>query len=572
MPNYEGIAFKVIISKNFDGVVFKTVMLSGAKIMDSQINAESTWSSEHLAKLLPKGEASGSIASFDDGAGDVPLISCVADFMATQDLHGQNAPYPAGGGKNLFNVVAGTKPNIDLTINSDGSVKLNGTATTSNNFSTTYNLKAGTYTLSCPFSGNLPSTAVRVQIYNAEYSLSVGISNPDPSDTKVTFTTTDDMTIQCRIRVEGGFNYNNVILYPQLEAGSTATTFAPYSNICPIIPIDEVNITRAGKNLFGFWKNGYYTDAGVYNSNNKNGLCYPIKLAEGQAITLYATSYTSRGIAVFEDKELTRFITTKRTGNPIVYTAIKDCWVTAWINIDNTVIPDADNIKTVKTQLEYENQATDYEPYNSTTKTINLGSDYYGGSVEAVDGKINKTHQFYNSLSDGISNVVKDSNSWGVYYSNAIYESNNQYKEGICDKLAFKTSYSGVNGNNCTIAFPSSAGTQILLRNDSLTSAQEVRDFMASLEVVYPLATPIEAQAENVASISTLDGVNNIFADSGDVDVQYFLDIKKYIDNLVNPSNTRSLSAGLNLTREAPSIPDEAEEEEEESQETNEER
>lgn len=45
---------------------------------------------------------SGSIVSFADGADQIPVASLVADINAVQDLHGYDAPWPAGGGTNLI--------------------------------------------------------------------------------------------------------------------------------------------------------------------------------------------------------------------------------------------------------------------------------------------------------------------------------------------------------------------------------------------------------------------------------------------------------------------------------------
>ena len=47
------------------------------------------------------------VASFSDGA-DLPINKCIVDITATQDLHGYDSPWPAGGGKNLFNATATT--------------------------------------------------------------------------------------------------------------------------------------------------------------------------------------------------------------------------------------------------------------------------------------------------------------------------------------------------------------------------------------------------------------------------------------------------------------------------------
>ena len=45
---------------------------------------------------------SGSVVSFEDGA-ELPAESVIAHIEPQQDLHGYDNPWPAGGGKNLFN-------------------------------------------------------------------------------------------------------------------------------------------------------------------------------------------------------------------------------------------------------------------------------------------------------------------------------------------------------------------------------------------------------------------------------------------------------------------------------------
>ena len=55
-----------------------------------------------ILNAFPTDIASGSIASFSDGADNLPLKSLVVNINPVQDLHGQESPYPAGGGKNLL--------------------------------------------------------------------------------------------------------------------------------------------------------------------------------------------------------------------------------------------------------------------------------------------------------------------------------------------------------------------------------------------------------------------------------------------------------------------------------------
>ena len=437
MPNYEGIAFKVIISKNFDGVVFKTVMLSGAKIMDSQINAESTWSSEHLAKLFPKGEASGSIATFDDGAGDVPLISCVADFMATQasGTPTPSSPIPIVGvdkvnvirtGKNLLNVgtqeVTGTYKAIEL----DAPIP------------------AGTYILSANISSTYTTVAARFRKADASALVAVTLSPASPNRSSVSVTLPEP---------------------------------------------------------------AYYIY--LYSANGQSG-----------------------------------------------YTA-------TWTDV----------------QLEEGSTATTYEPYNGTTALINLGGTYYGGSVDAVTGKITLTHKIAQITAVGDKNGTWDGEKGAFWYcttyqSNWLNEwDNSAVNNGIkVDQFSLQVNVTNNTNTNAMAVFTSKIIRWVDTNRMTITK-EDYNAYLASnpITILYPLATPIVVYASNTAEIPTIVGDNQVYANTGDVAVKYFLDIKKYIDNLVNPSNTRTLSTGLNLTREAPSMPDEAEEEEE-SQETNEER
>ena len=63
----------------------------------------SEWASA-ISKLteLEVKTASGSVASFDDGADDVPLKSCTCEIVPQQDLHGYANPWAPGAGSNKW--------------------------------------------------------------------------------------------------------------------------------------------------------------------------------------------------------------------------------------------------------------------------------------------------------------------------------------------------------------------------------------------------------------------------------------------------------------------------------------
>lgn len=124
-----------------------------------------------------------------------------------------------------------TENGVTFTVNSDGSITVNGTATAATYFRLSYTtrtqnllrLKKGTYTLSgCPAGG---SSTYRVEaiIYNADGS-TYGVTN-DGNSTGSTFELTADRNVRINIYITSGAKCSNLIFWPQLEKGSTKTSY-----------------------------------------------------------------------------------------------------------------------------------------------------------------------------------------------------------------------------------------------------------------------------------------------------------------------------------------------------------
>ena len=149
----------------------------------------------------------------------------------------------------------------------------------------------------------------------------------------------------------------------------------------------------------------------------------------------------------------------------------------------------------------------------------------YGGEIvltKKASGygvKLRVTHTRITNLGSNIKSCNKESNLWRVEYNSAITQTGNSYKEGLCNMLAFKTSYANINTNNNSVGINSSIG--LLFRNDDITTAQEAEDFLANVEIIYPLATPIEIDLTDASDIVALVGVNNVWSDTGDMEVCY---------------------------------------------------
>ena len=186
--------------------------------------------------------AQGTIASFSDGADGAPIKSLVVSINPVQDLHGYDAPWPAGGGKNMLLLVDGTYAvgNTGATaVVANGSITITGNTTISGGRTTRLSdyfiLKAGTYILSPIVS----SPYIRGYLNKRSDNSSIGYTNGSP------FTLTEDTEVYYGVGLEDGKTYNATI-YPQVESGSTITSWTPHSNICPITGWTGAEISHSG--------------------------------------------------------------------------------------------------------------------------------------------------------------------------------------------------------------------------------------------------------------------------------------------------------------------------------------
>lgn len=160
-----------------------------------------------------------------DYADVVTVTDAVVDDAAVkvkiepvQDLHGQDSPWPAGGGKNLIDIP-------DTTLAADGST---------GNISCV--IPAGTYTFAVTTSTSV-AWICRVRDADGNNIVTPASSASLQGRQSVTFTISQQAYF-----VNVYFNAATVATDFQIESGSTATSFAPYENLCPISGWDEVKV------------------------------------------------------------------------------------------------------------------------------------------------------------------------------------------------------------------------------------------------------------------------------------------------------------------------------------------
>ena len=216
-----------------------------------------------MSRYYPPVTVTGNPVNFSAPNGG-KLDSVSVQIIPTQDLHGYANPWPGGGGKNVMPNVGNstTFQNVTLTYNSgDSTYTLNGSTTSAGNIPlasispTLMNWVVGNgYTLSCRVvSGSFTlgegtGITYAVAIFDSSNSSFIrGGTRPTEADldgytcTGNAFSSAGNyqLMLQCW-RV--GTVFDNLKIRIQIEAGSSATSWTPYSNICPISGLTGLSV------------------------------------------------------------------------------------------------------------------------------------------------------------------------------------------------------------------------------------------------------------------------------------------------------------------------------------------
>lgn len=257
-----------------------------------------------------------------------------------------------------------------------------------------------------------------------------------------------------------------------------------------------VNVTRTGKNLLNPSASVYYNytinEDGTTNTSNANKrICTDfIKCDASKTLVASSDVKPSTSASVYDfvevafydkDKNYISRVSQTYQNTPLVAVPPSNAAFMKYAEYGNLFIAATPAyFRDYQRQLAYEESATDYEPYQGISATIDLGGTIYGGSVDITNGTLTST------------------------------------------------------------------------------KAQDGTD----------LPDPVVIQI-SPTELSTLKGVNNIWADTGDVTVEYRADVQLYIDKKIAEAvgGNRSLS----LSKSAPEEVKEEEtkqEEQEEKEET----
>lgn len=514
--------------------------LDAPQIDDTTVSDAAPWSSQHIVDMLcPPIEESGNPVVCYPVAGS--KLGVTASWEPTQE--GSGEPYPAGGGKNLLNVVAlrasRTVNGITWTVNSDGSITVSGT-TTGNSYlgnavdwldkSKLQYFPAGTYSF------GIKGTNVSVYFYgfyeDGEKCGEFYAGN------KKTFDRAVWLTLQCAIsHTEGGKTVSETV-YPMTVAGSDVpTAFAPYANIRPIHGRTAVSVERCGENLLNITpftkltKSGvtyeYVANGGVHISGTATanvdspmftvghlppGKYYGLDMGTGIAASIVVQRKGSNGYLWLNAKGVFEI----QAGDVIKY------WymiANNGVTLDKTVYPYI---------VPGTSAPAEYAPYVGSTTTLTLPSTIYGADLQA--GGVGQETWAMLTL-DGTENwIVLSSN---IYYAAFGYAPSTNTDDGFCSHLPYKA-----NGS-VKSAYVNKNGAVVFYGYNTEMTVTQLKDWLAAqyaagtpVQIAYKLATPIPFTATGGGTVKALSGTNTVLTDADTLTVKGRADPIRIIQQL----------------------------------------
>ena len=530
------------------GVIFGMDLAKHITSKTSEVEDEMN---KKIEKAFATDTASGAVATFTDGADDIPMKSVKVAIEPVQDLHGQESPYPAGGSRNLFKATPyGGDYNMDVggdlknyqtmhyEITSDGRIVIDIRTAWRGRLFATDALTAGDYACKT----YMGSEHGRLTVYITDANLVVksvvyNQSSSGWSSSKVVSVSDGD-----RIAVFIGSNtVEKLISEFQVESGTTVHDVVPFENICPISGWTGAQVVRTGKNLFdieGFLKRDnvtYEKDGSSFTFTPSQSMySNPWRFAKKDSVISASVqslaNITSSGIKLrfLNDSGTTVFTLNESTNSMknIVASRIRVDWNTNG------------QTRITAPQIEFGAENTSYEPYQGATYSITFPSEagtVYGGELDVTNGVLT------------VERAMVDLGTLNWRYT-ATYDGRFYTDLPVDAKLII-----GVTGSLCSRYAPTEAGDwqrllnyeyilrmglsaasrcAIAIRDNDYTDPTAFKTAMNGVQLVYELAEPI-AYHLTPTEIKSLLGDNNIWADAGNTEVTYRADTKLYIDKKI---------------------------------------
>ena len=342
------------------------------------------------------------------------------------------------------------------------------------------------------------------------------------------------------------------------------------SNVRPISGYSNVKITRTGKNLAApFSVNGSGVSKGVTYDYTDNVITFngtstgsnastlnkyfggnnpvPILFKAGVTYTVSLhgrVSFTNKLRIIFTDHGSTVSYYDSTDGGVWTFTPENDMLVTqAAIRLP---ISGSTVDIVAKLQIEVGDTATSFEEYSGNAYEVSFESagTVYGGTLDVMSGVLILTHKGY-AVTD-VSELTADTGASSGFRAKIVGghvkddTASAQRSSQMCSHAPIVINAGSIgtsSGTSGAQVHPTSSNIYFYLFGydtieDTKTYCQSQITAGTPVTFVYPLAEPQTIQLTGT-QIKSLLGINNMWSDVGDIDVEYRADTKLYINKKI---------------------------------------
>lgn len=435
-----------------------------------------------------------------------------------------------GDNINLLEITAKTQTvnGVTFTVNEDGTVIANGTATSLAQISLVANVKlpAGTYTIKDG------KAYVESTEFNDWFD---GLNNPST----LTFNT-EVLLKNVYIQVKQGETVNNKIFYPKLEKGTEATSYSKFGQ-------GSVEIKKQNKNLAPKLKDGKLEKQNTFICNCKKGESFTLSTKgtaekDGRLFLRTNTDFAKETDSYAEQKE----ITLNGTEQKITITSTIDGFL--YIRTGGA----AHVYNFTYLQIEKGTVATEYIEHQEQTKILPIQKPMLEGDdfINEVDGW-KERHKWKKIILNG------QENTWQLYENGTRrfgldltkdlpLKETRKYVQGYCTHFEVATTMN----INLTMFLQVEIGHFYIGIVDKNSKWADVNALKSELQRLYNAGTPVilyykvetptklPCTPEQTKILDELDNfqtykpVTNITTDNiAKLKLKYIADTKTYIDN-----------------------------------------